>query len=327
MSITGEASVPSPLHERVAALSGVLSKSEYAVAQYLSDHPEEVASATAVDLAQATGTSNATVVRAIKSLGYAGLPELRRMLSKSLADRRDPSRVLGQRIDQMGGRPIALRVLEASSQLLTQQARTLNAESWHRAVEILDGAEVVYCYGAGGAGAIAQVFVAQHLMNGRRATAITSTGIGLATALLPLRKHDAIVLVAPLRYLREVELIVVRAAEIGAPVVLISEALGQALANRVAAVIATPQSTLGATSEILVPLVILDALTLEIAARHRDDAVAHYKQMNQMREAVVGAPIDVNAPPRANDAAARLQRADGPDAPSTDRASGAGDDG
>ena len=91
------------------------------------------------------------------------------------------------------------------------------------------------------------------------------------------------------------------------PVVLVSEALGQALADRVDVVIPTHQSTLGASSEILVSLVIVDALTLEIAARHRDDGVANYK-MNRMREAVVGSPIDLNTRPQAEAIEARLRR-------------------
>ena len=88
---------------------------------------------------------------------------------------------------------------------------------------------------------------------------------------------------------------------------LISEALGQALADHVDVVIPTHQSTLGASSEILVFLVIVDALALEFAARHRDDRAAKYK-MNRMREAVVGSPIDLNARPQAEAIEARLRR-------------------
>jgi DNA-binding MurR/RpiR family transcriptional regulator len=295
----------SPLHERIAALTGVLSQSEYAVAQYLSDHPEEVASATAIDLARATGTSNATVVRTVKSLGYSGLPDLRRTLSRAMADRRDPSRVLGQRIDQMDGQSSVLRVLEGGSQLLLQEARTLDPASWSRAVEILDRAEVVYCYGVEQAGSVAEIFAFHLTETGRRAVAIAKTGINLAAALLPLRKEDAILLIAPLRYFREIELVVSRAAEIGTPVVLVSEALGHALSGRVEVVIATPQSTLSATSEILVPLVLVEALGLEIAARHRTEAVAHREEWNRMRKAVVGASIDLNARPHSDGVAVR----------------------
>jgi DNA-binding MurR/RpiR family transcriptional regulator len=159
----------------------------------------------------------------------------------------------------------------------------------------LDGAEVVYCYGVEQAGSVAEIFAFHLTETGRRAVAIAKTGINLAAALLPLRKDDAILLVAPLRYFREIELVVSRASEIGAPVVLISEALGQTLSGRVEVVIATPQSTLGATSEVLVPLVLVDALGLEIAARHRNEAVAHREEWNRMRKAVVGASIDLNA--------------------------------
>ena len=307
------ATYAAPLHERVASLASALSQSEYAVAQYLSDHPEEVASATALELAQATGTSNATVVRTVKSLGYAGLPELRRTLSKAMADRRDPSRVLGQRIDQTGGHSVALRVIEASSALILREGRTLDHEAWNHAVDILDGADTVYCYGADEAGSVAAIFASNHRTIGRRAVAVAETGIALARALLPLRNTDAILLVAPLRYFREIELIVSRASEIGAGVVLISEALGHALSDRVDVVLAMPQSTLGVASELVVPLVMVDALALEIAARHRDTAVANYQQLNRSREAVVGASVDLNARPADDGPVARLRRPGAPE--------------
>lgn len=60
-------------------------------------------------------------------------------------------------------------------------------------------AEVVYRYWGGEAGTAAQIFATQRTRNGRRAVGISETGIGLASALLPLRKEDAINLMAPLR--------------------------------------------------------------------------------------------------------------------------------
>jgi len=56
-------------------------------ALFLSDHPDHVAGATALELAEQIGTSNATVIRTVKALGYKGLPALRRVLVRAMAER------------------------------------------------------------------------------------------------------------------------------------------------------------------------------------------------------------------------------------------------
>src|SRR6266567_2086421 len=62
------------------ATSRELSPKERAVADFYAEHREEAAFLSAAEIAERLGTSDATVVRAVKTLGYSGIPELRREL-------------------------------------------------------------------------------------------------------------------------------------------------------------------------------------------------------------------------------------------------------
>lgn len=63
-----------------------LGPTELRVAQFLRDNREEVLVSSASALASRTGTSDATVIRAVKALGYEGMAELRKGLASELRD-------------------------------------------------------------------------------------------------------------------------------------------------------------------------------------------------------------------------------------------------
>jgi len=289
-----------PLHERVVARHEELSPTERVVARYLADHPDLVATASAIEIAELTGTSNATVVRTVKKLGYSGLPELKKLLIEMIIARRNPAAVLDERIDQLVAEQEAgpaRQVLAATVDLLAQTQYLLDDEAWEKAVRILDRARAVLCYSPGKPGAVADFLATELSWNGCPARSLNATGFGLATGLLSLTGDEAVVLIAPLRHFREVDVVIDRAREVGAPVILISEALGMTLADRVDVVLATPQSTLTLTSEVLAPMTLAYAFTLDLAARNRKQAVTTYELVSRLRREVVGHDVDVAPPP------------------------------
>src|SRR5215469_14968076 len=77
---------------RLAANRDRLSPGELRAASYFVDAPEEVAFLSAAELARRLGLSDATVIRAARSLGYSGLPELKRELMELVRSRMSPAR-------------------------------------------------------------------------------------------------------------------------------------------------------------------------------------------------------------------------------------------
>ncbi|MGH3318901.1 MAG: MurR/RpiR family transcriptional regulator, partial [Streptosporangiaceae bacterium] len=66
---------------RVRALLPSLPPAERRVAQHLVEDPRLVASSTITELAHACGTSETTVIRFCRAIGFSGYPELRLMLA------------------------------------------------------------------------------------------------------------------------------------------------------------------------------------------------------------------------------------------------------
>jgi DNA-binding MurR/RpiR family transcriptional regulator len=201
-------------------------------------------------------------------------------------------------------------VLAATAEVLVQMQHLLDDEQWEKAVQILDRARSVLCYGSGRAGSVADFLAIELSWNGCPARCLRSTGLDVATGLLSLTRDEAVVLIAPLRHFREADVVIDRAHEVGAPVILVSEALGMALADRVDVVLATPQSTLTLTTEVLAPMTLAHALALDLAARHREQAVTTHELVSRLRRQVVDDDVDVTPPPAAGVSRRRGRRGD-----------------
>ncbi|OZM79425.1 MurR/RpiR family transcriptional regulator [Pseudonocardia sp. MH-G8] len=298
MKTSGNASRVAPLHERVAALGYTLSTSERTVAEFMADHPEVVVSCSAIELGARTGTSDATVVRAAKALGYQGFRDLKRSMIEVLARQRDLAATMDDRLARVAaGSDQVLRVLDDTIGLLAQLRRSLDPEAWQRAVGALAAAPSVMTFGIGPAASLADYLCLSLKRIGVPARGSGLTGFRLADDLLALRADDAVVVFAPIRQFREISVIVRHARAVGAQVVLVTESLGMALAPQVHAVLATPQSTTTAASEITGGLVLAHALTLSVASAARDTAVEALRLVNQLRAEVVGDELDVTPLP------------------------------
>ncbi|MGW8374737.1 MurR/RpiR family transcriptional regulator [Streptomyces sp. ODS28] len=288
-----------PLHERVAAMSARLAPRERLVADFLRDHPGKAVSLSAAELGRSTGTSDATVIRAVKALGYAGLRELKRDLAEAMAVRRDPARVLDQRLERAAtsSAQIGDQVLADGAALFQQARQLLDPAAWESAVGLLQGARSVLCYGIGPAATVAEFLSLSLTRSGVSSRAMGTTGFRIADALVPLAEGDVVVLIAPLRRFREMGVVLDHARDVGARVILISETLGMALEDRVDVLLATPESTSGTAGETFVPMALCQGLVIDVAARTRDRALTAHTLLNRLREEAAGPGLDLGALP------------------------------
>jgi hypothetical protein len=140
-----------------------MSPAERRVVHFFQQNREEVLIASAAALAVKAETSDATVVRATKALGFAGLDELRRTLaaelrsSLSAADRL--SRTLGEIGDDLQA---AFDVtLNIHVNALESLRRDISPEQFRTAVTRLVDARRVLVFGIGPSSAMAEYFVIQ----------------------------------------------------------------------------------------------------------------------------------------------------------------------
>jgi DNA-binding MurR/RpiR family transcriptional regulator len=271
------------------ATSRELSPKERAVADFYVEHREEAAFLSAAEIAERLGTSDATVVRAVKAMGYAGMSELRRELIDALRARATPAIRLGRTLEDVGEDPLG-SVLALEIELL-ESARSIDRADFDRAVDVLAGGGRVLCYGLGPSGPLADYFTLRLRRFGRRAQAITASGLRLADALLAVEPGDALLLIAFERLDADPAAVLQRANDLDLRVVLLTDTLGARLADRVDVALPALRGRGGALSGGAATMALLDALLLAVAARDRGRSLAALAELNELRKRLRGAPV------------------------------------
>ncbi|GAA3833784.1 MurR/RpiR family transcriptional regulator [Streptomyces phyllanthi] len=264
-----------------------LSASERAVARYLVSAPvERLLFTGAQELGTASGTSNATVVRALQRLGYGGLPALKRELAFGFTAAVAPEVRMRQRVAHVGRDLDGIRgeVIDEARERIEQTRRLTEPGVLRAAVEALAGAGEIHCFGIAASEPAARHLALALGRIGRRSRCVDATGFALADDLLALRQGDAVVVFQPGRALTELTVLVERARAVGARVVLVTDELGEEFGDRVDAVLTAPRTPTGITSEALTALVVADVLLLALTTLDETRAADTSHQLTVLRE-------------------------------------------
>ena len=284
------------LRQRVEGLRDQLSVTERRVAEYMLANPERAATWSATEIAETLGTSDATVVRTAQSLGFGGLRELKRMAMAQIERRRDPSLVLNDHLAQVPSNApgVLERVAADTAGLLNRMTSTISSEAWNRSVNYLVHARHVHVFGIGIAGAAAEMLQMDLRRIGVPSTAHTDSGVRLADGLLGVEPSDVAVIFALLRRFREIDTVIRHAQQKGARTILVTEILSESLSRMVDVVLPLPTSTTGAGSSPSVAIALGDALQLAVASERSERALHSLRELNRLREEIVGEPVDVD---------------------------------
>lgn len=290
MSATNGPAPPGTLEERVAARRDSLSAAERKVARYLAAHPEKVAFASAAELGQLTETSDATVIRTIKSLGYDGLPALKDNLRDNIRERLTPAGRMSHRLDTLGSEPQSMitQVLSASAELLEEAKRTIRPEAFADAVKLIAAARETFVLGIGALGTFADYLAVRLNRMRSRARSTSASGAQLADELFPLTKDDVLVVIVFTWFPHDIEVALEYASSVGAKVVLITDTLGEALAEWTTVTISAPAGDTSAFRLQANTLAIVEALALAIAAQDREAALASMTELDNLRTSLRG---------------------------------------
>lgn len=282
------------LAQRLAVHGAELSPAERRVAEYLLDAPPEEILLSAAELADRLATSDATVVRTAKALGYGGLAELRRAVAA-----RDNEPVLAERLRRTLAETAPAELLGASIAnhlaALDTLTRHVTQELFQHAVDLLASSTRVVWRGVGPSAHLAAYgeFLCRRI--GRSSIAMLHTGTSFADELLDIRRGDAVVALAYGRLQPHVRVLVDRADTMHVPVLLVTDAVGHRLRDRVAVTLPTGRGSPGLFASHGTTLVLIEGLVLGLAAVDEPAAEASLAMLNDLRAELTGRRIDVDS--------------------------------
>lgn len=281
--------------DRVAMRAEELAPAERRVAQLLLDLGPQATLLSAAALAEQLGTSDATVVRTAKSLGYSGLAELRRALA---AQGNNPplDERLRRTLEQTSSDDLFASVIRGQLAALEALTRNISPQAFQAAVAILAGSDRVVWRGVGPSAHLAAYGQMLTQRIGKPSSSLVHTGTSFADELLTLAPNDAVVVLAYGRLQSHVRVLLDRAQALDTPVVLITDTLGRKLGGDVDATIESGRGTPGRFASHGTTLVVIEALVLGIAATDRGQSDSSLTTLNELRAALAGRRIDVDTP-------------------------------
>lgn len=256
------------------------------VAKFIDENRQVVLASTAAALGARIGTSDATVLRTVQTLGFASLAALKRAIlnSATASTPADDMRRTLVDLEKASGEALD-GVLQAHAEglavLQTGKCRAQIAAG----VGVLDGADRIAVFGIGPSAALASYASILLARSGRRSRTISATGSMLADQLLDLRAGDALLILAYGRLYREVKAVFAEAKALRLPTVLVTEADDTPLAKLADVCVVIPRGRPGQMALHGATFVGLEALVLSLAAAKPKAALASLENLNRLRRA------------------------------------------
>ncbi|KEC69710.1 phosphosugar isomerase [Rhizobium leguminosarum bv. phaseoli CCGM1] len=276
--------------ELVASRSPNLSRTEHRVARYFAENLHQILVHTAIELANAIGTSDASIIRTARALGFDGLDGMRRAIADEFSAQLTlPERLSRTILKNAGDLEQALeKTLTAQAEAISTLRSTLDAKSFRAIVHALTDAREIVVFGVGPTSAMAQYFCTQLGRLGLSGRALTSTGLSLADELLPLRAGDVVFIMAYSRVYRELSVLLNHAQALGLQTVLVTDSLEKELAGRVTRVVTVPRGRADDFSLHSATLAFLETLLVGLATLMPEKTVASLDQLNRLRADLAG---------------------------------------
>jgi DNA-binding MurR/RpiR family transcriptional regulator len=256
------------------------------VAKFIDENRQVVLASSAAALAARIGTSDATVLRTVQTLGFTSLADLKGAILKSGA--------VSTPADDMRRTLVDLRkttgeALDDILQTHSEGLKVLHSKKCHAqiaaGVRVLDSAARIAVFGIGPSSALASYVSILLTRSGRRSRTISATGSMLADQLLDLGDGDALMILAYGRLYREVKAVFSEAKALRLPTVLVTEADDTSLAKLADVSVAIPRGRPGQMALHGATLVGLEAMMLSLAAAKPKAALASLDNLNRLRGA------------------------------------------
>ncbi|HEX3972314.1 MAG TPA: MurR/RpiR family transcriptional regulator [Stellaceae bacterium] len=283
--------------ERVELHFAAMSPAEQRVIQFFRQNREEVMIASAASMGRKTKTSDATIVRAARRLGYSGLDALRRSLAEEMRQNLSPADRLKRTLDEVGNNPTTAfqATIDTHLQCLQSLSRSILPGQFESVVDALATARRVVAFGIGPSSAMVDYLATQLGRFGIEALSLTTTGLLFADDLRKLRDGDVVMIFAYGRVYAELAALLDSAKALDLRVFLVTDSLASALKKRVEMILSVPRGRSDMLSMHTATLGFIEALLVGIATKRPGETVASLKKLNQTRTRLAGKTVELHA--------------------------------
>ncbi|WP_393970195.1 MurR/RpiR family transcriptional regulator [Kluyvera intermedia] len=276
------------LGERLKSRSAQLSPRLLRVVNWIDNNREAVLDHTALEIAHATQTSDATVVRAIQALGFAGLRDLKHTLQHWFGPTITSSEKMASTVGALTSDVNASIdfVLEGHLRACEMLASTENRAAIAQAVALITDARQVALFGIGASGILSEYTARLFSRIGLPSYVLNRTGFSLAEQLVCLQRGDVLIMMAQKSPHREGLTTLREAARLGIPTILLTQATDSRFSEMSQVVVHVPRGENGRVPLHGTVMVCLEMLVLSVASTTSQRTLRSMKRVNDLHKAI-----------------------------------------
>jgi len=269
----------SEFRERLVKRAADLPPQQQSIAEYVLEHLTAVPFFSVPELARRTGASEATVVRFAQRLGYPGFSELKMELVDLLQNR------LTKGADESTEEVSEDLLASVANLEVTNIGRTvdsLDRKHFSEVAEALFGSNRVHTFGMGVSALLAELAAYTLLQVGVRASCLSTAFSSPREQLVGIDSDDVLMVFSLPPYSKQSLAILRDAAELEISTVAVSDRLTSPAAGLARWALAVKSDNMMFTNAVAAVTVLINALATEIAATHREEALAALSQINRV---------------------------------------------
>lgn len=270
--------------ERLRTRGASLSPSLKAVADYIDENRRTILHKSALEIAADTGTSDATVIRAIQALGFEGLRDLKRTLSGYLGE-------VVSSVDRMSSTTAQLKqsidtsidfVRDGHLAGIEAVTSPANRAAIAAAIELMRSAEGIGLFGIGASAIISDYVMRLLIRNGRHAYVLNRTGIALGEQLLSMRSGDVLLMMGQASAHREGSATLEEARRLGVPMILLTASASPAFGKQAQVTIRVPRGRSEMVPLHGLVLMCLEMLVIGLAATEPERSTQSLERLHRL---------------------------------------------
>jgi DNA-binding MurR/RpiR family transcriptional regulator len=276
------------IRARISELSPALAR----VIAFIDANRLDAMTKSAAELGRMIGTSDASVIRAVKALGFDGFKELKQELAASLGQGHSAADNMVRTLTDVGDAYDAAieRVLDDHGAAFKALSSAETRAQISAAVKLLASARRIGVFGLGPSSHLARYFALQVTRSGRPAQVFDGSGSPLPDQLLGMQDVDVVVMLAYGRPYKEATTCMAEARRVRKRILLITDFAEKGLASHATAVVAVHRGQAGRVALHGATLVCLEAILLALASRNKDRSIMTLERLNELRKSLRKTP-------------------------------------
>ena len=257
-----------------------LTKGEKKIAEYIISNPEKVSDMSALDLGKVLNTSDASIVRFSKNIGFKGFSDLKTYLKIQINSFKKPqNKIIEKWNNFQSENDIVDKIVKSDLKNIESFLSQIDVKKVEETVKNILSSKKVFVVGMGCSRGVAQ-FISWHMKRiGVNVELLQESGIGLLESLVHLKEEDTVLFFTFPRYLTDE----VQASKLikkrGAKLILITSELFSEISINSDIVFKIPVDNDSFFNSYMVPMELCNIILTSIYEKNKDRI---YKELEEM---------------------------------------------